>query len=76
MKFIYEKEENLLTICDVNFGDLFLLERDSSRTVFMRIHSKNSLAFNATNLSDGELVYIKNDAHIIPVDATLTITHP
>lgn len=76
MKFIYKEKEHLSTLYDVNFGDLFLLAKDSSRTVFMRCHYSNTLNFNAINLSSGELVYIKIDDHIIPVDATLTVTHP
>lgn len=76
MKFIYEKEENLLTLYDVKFGDVFLLERDLDRTVFMRIHSNAALGVNAINLSNGELVYLKTEERIIPVDATLTVTHP
>lgn len=76
MKFIYEKEENLLTLYDVNYGDVFLLERDLDRTVFMRIYSNVALGANAINLSNGELVYLKNEERIIPVDATLTVTHP
>lgn len=76
MRLIYEKEENLLTLYDVNFGDVFLLERDLDRTLFMRIYSNAALGVNAINLSNGELVYLKSEERIIPVDATFTITHP